>query len=43
VFDSLQAIGEVWQLQHRYTPSMSASDADALYGGWQQAINRLLN
>ena len=43
VFDSLQDIGEVWQLQHRYTPSMSVSDADALYEGWQRAINRLLD
>lgn len=29
-----------WALEREFTPAMSASERDALYGGWQRAVER---
>lgn len=43
VFAGVEDIAAVWEKQHEYLPAISASDADSLYGGWQRAVDGLLN
>ncbi|RMF11799.1 MAG: glycerol kinase [Alphaproteobacteria bacterium] len=38
----LDAIAARWQVAQRYRPRMDGAERDALYAGWQQALNRTL-
>jgi glycerol kinase len=33
-------LGRKWSLAHRYEPSMSDDQREALYAGWQRAVDR---
>jgi glycerol kinase len=38
----LEEIGQIWALEERFLPAMAASQRDALYAGWQNAVRRAL-
>jgi glycerol kinase len=40
VWPSQEAIAELWQVDRRFEPRLSASDRDRLYAGWQRAVAR---
>ncbi len=42
VFDSLDDVSQVWQLDRRYEPQMEAGERAALYDGWRAAIGMLV-
>ena len=42
VYSSTDAIAKNWQSARRFTPAMSGSDVEKLYGGWQTAVRRVL-
>lgn len=37
-WDSKEEIGQIWQLNTKFQPQMAATDRDALYAGWQKAV-----
>lgn len=43
VFAGIDDIADIWQCQNEYQTVMSATEADRLYAGWQQAIQGLLS
>ena len=36
----IEQIEELWHPEMSFSPSMSAADADLLYGGWKKAVER---
>ena len=43
VFSSLDEISELWRLQRRFEASIDETEADQLYGGWKDAVNRVIS
>lgn len=43
VFESLSSIAEMWRLDQRFEPTLSSEQADALYSGWTNAVNRVIS
>jgi glycerol kinase len=41
VYDSLEEIGALWQVDRRFEPKLAADRAAALYGGWREAVARV--
>ncbi len=41
VYDSLDDIARLWQAERRFEPQMDQARADALYAGWQDAVQRV--
>ncbi|MCI0749328.1 MAG: glycerol kinase GlpK [Nevskiales bacterium] len=41
VYRSLEDIQRLWQSDRRFTPTMPAAQADALYDGWRKAVARV--
>jgi glycerol kinase len=41
VYQSLQDISRLWQAERRFTPQMPRDQADVLYAGWQEAVQRV--
>jgi glycerol kinase len=42
LFSSLDEISELWRLDRRFDVSISQAEADALYGGWKDAVARVI-
>ena len=42
MLDGLDDIAALWRVAHRYRPAMDGDTREALYAGWQQALNRTL-
>lgn len=40
IWESQDEIAAQWQLERRFEPQMSADQSDALYAGWQAAVER---
>lgn len=43
IFKSLSEIEKTWHMDARFTPHMEKQQRDRLYGGWQEAIKRILS
>ncbi|WP_165854884.1 glycerol kinase GlpK [Marinobacter sp. JSM 1782161] len=41
VFESLEALEQLWQCDRSFTPEMTKETRDRLYEGWVEAVNRL--
>jgi glycerol kinase len=41
IFESLEALEQQWQCEHRFEPAMSKEQRDQLYEGWQTAVKRV--
>ncbi|MES0874826.1 glycerol kinase GlpK [Sinimarinibacterium thermocellulolyticum] len=41
VYGSLDDIAKLWQAERRFEPKMDRARADALYAGWQDAVQRV--
>jgi glycerol kinase len=41
VYDSLEQIARLWQVDRRFKPKLAAAKADTLYAGWEQAVARV--
>ncbi len=41
-FTSLDAIGQTWKASQSYSPGMGETERNALYAGWQQAVQKVL-
>ncbi|HAB32684.1 MAG TPA: glycerol kinase, partial [Exiguobacterium sp.] len=37
-FENREQIATQWKKERRFEPSMAKEETDALYGGWQKAI-----
>ncbi len=42
IYDSLEAIADLWHEEKTYKPEMTASKRDHLYQGWRLAVRRVL-
>src|SRR5579885_236114 len=43
MYDSLEQIAELWQMNACFSPQMSDSHRDRLYQGWKSAIDRVIH
>jgi len=41
VYDSLEDISKLWQVDRRFKPKLPSARADSLYAGWQKAVARV--
>ena len=41
VYNSLEEISKLWQVNRRFKPKLASPKADALYAGWQKAVTRV--
>ncbi|WP_148863106.1 glycerol kinase GlpK [Marinobacter fonticola] len=41
IFESLDALEELWQCEHSFQPEMTKAQRDGLYEGWVEAVDRL--
>lgn len=41
-FGSLEEVTRAWRVERRFEPAMGAGRREALYGGWQDAVGRVL-
>ncbi len=41
IYDSLDEISQLWQLDQQYTPHMENQDREKFYRGWQKAVLRV--
>lgn len=41
IFESMQQLESLWQIEKRFEPQLSKSQRDKLYTGWQQAVARV--
>lgn len=43
IYQSLEEIAELWQVQQQFIPTMSSATRDSLYQGWLRAVRRVMN
>jgi glycerol kinase len=41
VYDSLDEIAKLWQVDRRFKPKLARATAEARYSGWQRAVARV--
>ena len=41
IYNSLDELGNQWQIDRRFSPEMSKLTSDSLYAGWQDAVRRV--
>ncbi|TDU28668.1 glycerol kinase [Panacagrimonas perspica] len=41
VYDSLDSISKLWEAEAHFKPALASKKADALYAGWQTAVERV--
>jgi len=41
VYDSLDSISKLWEAEARFEPVLESKKADAMYAGWQTAVDRV--
>jgi len=43
IYRSTQEIAELWQLENHFSPNIDQTDAESLYAGWLDAVNRVIS